>query len=716
MKPFTALSQPFRGVVAILGVATLSACSTLTPPKQTPAKLLEQSRSSIVTTAAVSAATRSILVSSGHTQESCMADFEDCIQAIDATFLADTPSRLQLSVLSELYYTRAQALIAQDACRQELDRPPIDPYYANAPKSDEAIRNHTQAKQLCAAQYREALYQTIKLSYAYLFYHGLGGAEAPSPIAQDADVRTLDLYHLAINDLVTQIYRADRGIFADAKIDDLLNKQAKANHGQLQISTIHSQDQTHSHTLRLSVAADEYLQKVLDDSGDHQTLFSDLISAYDSRLVDLDVNARRSGIGVSFIGALHDRHTVSARKLNIEPNKPLNERIHPAGHVQLTAMVQPRGDDLKQVLAATEFDAYFFNPTKQASIMMYGTEHPLTANFSAGYALWLSENQLQQISLMNMISRQDAMALPELFMLRPYQPDQQVIIMLHGLASSPTTWVNLTNTLLSDPKLNDNYQVWQIAYSTNLPILENRYQIHQLIRQAFQTVDPTGQDRASRNAVIIGHSMGGVISRMLVSDTDLTTALARLDDKKQYQLINRLPSDQRQTIKDRLTLSSLPQIDEAVFISAPHRGTDYADRWFTRAARRVIRLPVEFTKSVTAALSSDNNPQSFLGSLYLQNGASQLSDRSSFVALTEDVQISPRVRYHTIVGNHRGDQDSTDAVGTAISDGVVPYDSSHLEGAASETIITGRHNIHENPKTIVQLRKILYAHLKQQSE
>lgn len=711
MKPFTALSQPLRGLMAITALIALSACSTLMPPKQTPAKLLEQSRSSIVTTSAVSAATRSILVSSGHTQESCMADFEDCIQAIDATFLVETPSRLKLAVLSELYYTRAQTLIAQDACRLELDRPPIDPYYANAPLSDEALRARSEAKQMCAAQYREALYQTIKLSYAYLFYHGLGGAEAPSPIAQDADVRTLDLYHLAINDLMTQIYRADRGIFADAKIDDVPSSKNTTNHNQLPISTIYSQDQSQKHTIRLSVAADDYLQKILANSDDHRALFSDLISAYDSRLVNLDVNARRSGLGVSFIGAIHDRHTVSARKMNIEPNKPLNDRIHPAGHVQLTAMVQPRGDDLKQVLAADEFDAYFFNPSKQASITMYGIDHPLTANFSAGYALWLSENQLQQISLMNMISRQDAMALPELFMLKPYQPDQQVIIMLHGLASSPATWVNLTNTLLSDPKLNDNYQVWQIAYSTNLPILENRYQIHQLIRQAFQAVDPTGQDRASRNAVIIGHSMGGVISRMLVSDTDLTAALARLDDKKQYQLINRLPSDQRQAINDRLMLSALPQIDEAVFISAPHRGTDYADRWFTRAARRVIRLPVELTKSITGTLSGENSAQSFLGSLYLQNGASQLSDRSSFVALTEDVQISPSVRYHTIVGNHRGDQDSIDTVGAAISDGVVPYDSSHLEGAASETIITGRHNIHENPKTIVQLRKILHQHL-----
>lgn len=711
MKPFTVLSQPLRGLMAITALIALSACSTLTPPKQTPAKLLEQSRSSIVTTSAVSAATRSILVSSGHTQESCMADFEDCIQAIDATFLVETPSRLKLAVLSELYYTRAQTLIAQDACRLELDRPPIDPYYANAPLSDEAMRAQSEAKQMCAAQYREALYQTIKSSYAYLFYHGLGGAEASSPIAQDDDVRTLDLYHLAINDLVTQIYRADRGIFADAKINDVSSSKTTTNHNQLPISTIYSQDQSQKHTIHLSVAADDYLQKILADSDGHRALFSDLISAYDSRLVNLDVNARRSGLGVSFIGAIHDRHTVSARKMNIEPNKPLDDRIHPAGHVQLTAMVQPRGDDLKQVLAADEFDAYFFNPTKQASITMYGTEHPLTANFSAGYALWLSENQLRQISLMNMISRQDAMALPELFMLKPYQPDQQVIIMLHGLASSPATWVNLTNTLLSDPKLNDNYQVWQIAYSTNLPILENRYQIHQLIRQAFQAVDPTGQDRASRNAVIIGHSMGGVISRMLVSDTDLTAALARLDDKKQYQLINRLSSDQRQAINDRLMLPSLPQIDEAVFISAPHRGTDYADRWFTRAARRVIRLPAELTKSITEALSGEGSAQSFLGSLYLQNGASQLSDRSSFVALTKDVQISPSVRYHTIVGNHRGDQDSVDTVGAAISDGVVPYDSSHLEGAASETIITGKHNIHENPKTILQLRKILHQHL-----
>lgn len=46
-----------------------------------------------------------------------------------------------------------------------------------------------------------------------------------------------------------------------------------------------------------------------------------------------------------------------------------------------------------------------------------------------------------------------------------------------------------------------------------------------------------------------------------------------------------------------------------------------------------------------------------------------------------------------------------------LSDGIVPYTSSHLENANSENIITGRHNIHENPKTTLQLRKILHEEI-----
>ena len=50
------------------------------------------------------------------------------------------------------------------------------------------------------------------------------------------------------------------------------------------------------------------------------------------------------------------------------------------------------------------------------------------------------------------------------------------------------------------------------------------------------------------------------------------------------------------------------------------------------------------------------------------------------MALTKDIQISPSVRYHSIIGNHTNTNQQGDAVGKTISDGIVPYTSSHLEG------------------------------------
>ena len=207
-------------------------------------------------------------------------------------------------------------------------------------------------------------------------------------------------------------------------------------------------------------------------------------------------------------------------------------------------------------------------------------------------------------------------------------------------------------------------------------------------------------------------------------------------------------------------------------MSAPFRGTDYADRWFTRALRRVVYLPVGLVKTVTENLATiatkgdlADNP---LGALYLQNGASQLSDKSSFIQLTKDLAINDRITYHSIIANNdaditkglaemqpggaridlsqaieedaRGeaisasenadsdnakltdeslvaavtiDENISQALTERLSDGIVPYTSAHLDGAASETVINGGHSIQENPQTILTLRRILHQQLNQ---
>jgi len=532
---------------------------------------------------------------------------------------------------------------------------------------------------------------------------------------------------------------------------------------------------------------DQYLQNAREQT----SALTDLTSTYELRLTGLNSISKRPGLGISFVASLNDRYTTTIRQLLVSSlsgrlaqdnstdndesisNEDPSSRIYPSGHLLMTGLIKPVGDSVLDVLSSEQLDIHLYNPYRSESTTILGEDYPLAANFSAGYGMWLAENQLDGVGYLNLITRQQKTNLPKLFMLEPYDPDKRVLIMLHGLASSPATWVNLTNDILNDDKLRENYQVWQIFYPTNLPILENRYQIQQLIEAAYQQTDPDGQNIASQNSVIISHSMGGIIARMMLSDENLIDDLDRLDEQ------GTLSASEKRKIRDalkqsfgeeqlekRFRLQTLPQVDTAVFLSTPFRGTDYADRWFTRALRRIVYLPVGLVKTVTdnlatLAIQGDlaNNP---LGALYLQNGASQLSDKSSFIQLTKDISINDRITYHSIIANNDADitqglakmqpggakidlsqaqeensdsntVDNTDrnvrreplvaavtvdgdisqAITERLSDGIVPYTSAHLEGAASETIINGGHSIQQNPQTILTLRRILYKQLQE---
>jgi hypothetical protein len=63
------------------------------------------------------------------------------------------------------------------------------------------------------------------------------------------------------------------------------------------------------------------------------------------------------------------------------------------------------------------------------------------------------------------------------------------------------------------------------------------------------------------------------------------------------------------------------------------------------------------------------------------------------------------VPYHSIIGD-RGKGDTPDS-----SDGVVPYSSSHLDGAESELIVPTGHGAYESPLAIEEIRRILHKHL-----
>ncbi|MGE8560086.1 MAG: esterase/lipase family protein, partial [Acinetobacter sp.] len=317
--------------------------------------------------------------------------------------------------------------------------------------------------------------------------------------------------------------------------------------------------------------------------------------------------------------------------------------------------------------------------------------------------LWLAQNNLGKAAYLTLIDRDDHLIMPHLYMLEPYNPKKKVIVLVHGLASSPEAWIRLTNDIMGDAVLRENFQVWQIFYSTNMPIIESRFQIYALLNQAFAQVDANAP--AKKDAVLVGHSMGGIIARLLVSDADVTKKALAMMNNRQLNKYQKLP-----IVSQRLVMKDIPNFNRAIFLASPHRGTDYADRWFTKAARKIIRIPGAFLSAVGDSLQSqDLDFKELLTQIdhgLIQNGPSDLSHQSKFMELTKNITPRKGLAFHSIMGNVTSSDDLN-----LITDDVVTYNSAHLDGAVSEKIIKGGHSIQETPEAILELRRILRLHL-----
>ena len=921
-----------------------TSCSTVSFNQQKSSQTIANNRGNIVTRPTLSNKSASQLLSIGMPDNECLDDFNKCLVQIDKGFLKKD-SREYLALLAELHLAKAKSIAESEQCVERVVRPPIDPYYANAPLTEEQQAESLLYLKQCNAAYRDNLLSAIKYSYAYLFYSQLNPntrdndntLSKPKTLLSSLDIQTQDVYEAASDALIKQLYankdssqqsskvtsfisselvrdsglssrngsnyangpkygeqikvlnftfppiqddkylaslardnlsstdlakegadnnndNNENGITKDsivedsivedsiiedsiiedsiiedstvkdsavedstvkdstvkdsavedstvgvgsAKQNDAKQKDAKQNFDSDDSNPVDDKEQAIKEFEALNenqdtVSIDLYLPnepEYLQNTETYNKSIDKLYASHDISFSGLNTISEREGVGISYVTLFDDRPNTSVKALLTSDNKQLNsedprDRIHLTGNLLLTGVVIPEGDQLQDVLATNNFDIKLYNPHHTEAIDILGKPYYLAANFSASYGMWLAENNLDNVGYFNLLARQKSLIMPQLFMLEPYDPNKRIIIMLHGLASSPATWISITNDISNDDELRENYQVWQIFYPTNIPILENRYRIQELIETAYKINDPNSEHIASHNSVLIGHSMGAVISRMMVSNDNLQDQFDKLAQEEDTRRLSNMLNNEfdQQKVLNRLHLKQLDSVDTAVFISAPFRGTDFADRWFTQLLRRVVQLPIGFVQTVTgnlASLASEgelaSNP---LGALYFQNGASQLSDKSSFMKLTADLKIADNVTYHSIIANRDSDlynglirlnlttapdtalssdpapkvlkagvspdivgEDSTatpdgtqgkaasteanaaekvkdvvsdvaQTITAPTSDGIVPYKSSHLEGAASETIIKGGHSIQDTPEAVLTLRKILHQHLK----
>jgi len=398
--------------------------------------------------------------------------------------------------------------------------------------------------------------------------------------------------------------------------------------------------------------------------------FSSFVSANGVDLKTIKRRNRIDGIGGALVGI---------RKTSpLESFSPLVGVTAP-----VTAVLDFKGNDVTISL---------IDPTEKSKSRVAGRDRTLDADFSAPLAYYPQQNEIWE-GLLGAIRVQQHMSITGLYMLQPYDPDRIPLIFVHGLISTPRMWRNVINEIESDPELRRRYQCWVFAYPTGNPPLYSAHRLRNELAKVQQRYP------ASKDMVLVGHSMGGILSRAQVTTVERDSWDVIGEDKTDQFFAKVKPGD----LIERCTVfNANPHVDRTIFICTPHRGSNMAIGTLGSLAIKLISLPVDLV--ATTANSMGSSMTLITGDPHrMPTSIDGLSPRNPTVKVLDSRPIE--VPHHSIIGDQgKGDTPNS-------SDGVVDYWSSQLKSAKSEKIVPGPHGSCELPETISELQRILHLHL-----
>jgi pimeloyl-ACP methyl ester carboxylesterase len=398
--------------------------------------------------------------------------------------------------------------------------------------------------------------------------------------------------------------------------------------------------------------------------------FTSFTPAADVDLKTIEHRNHVDGIGGALVGV---------RKM--DPLEPFSPLVGVAASV--TAVLDFKGREATLSLIDT---------TEKSKARISGRERTLDADFSAPLAYYPQQSELVE-GIMGALRVQERMNITGLYMLQPYDPDRIPLIFVHGLISTPRMWRNVINELEKDPEIRRRYQCWVFGYPTGNPPLYSALRLREELAKVRQRYPD------SKDMVLVGHSMGGILSRTQVTTVERQHWDAIGKEKADLFLSKVKPGS---LIERAVLFQANPHVDRAVFICSPHRGSKMAMGTLGELAIKLISLPVDIASTATQSLGSSvaiitGDPNRMPTSI------DGLSPQSPTLKTLNKRPIT--VPHHSIIGD-RGKGDTPNS-----SDGVVEYWSSHLDSAQSEKIVPGPHGACELPETIAEVRRLLRLHL-----
>ncbi|MDR0869588.1 MAG: alpha/beta fold hydrolase [Planctomycetaceae bacterium] len=302
----------------------------------------------------------------------------------------------------------------------------------------------------------------------------------------------------------------------------------------------------------------------------------------------------------------------------------------------------------------------------------------------------------------------DRKTIKGLYMMQPHEPDKIPVIFVHGLWSSPVAWMEMFNALRSEPELRNRYEFYFYFYPTGQPFWVSAAQFRDDLEEFRQTFDPRRQDPVFDNIVLVGHSMGGLISMMQTIDSgnefwnlvsDLPPQKLNASSKESGTL------DIMTEVKKWFFFKRNPSIRQVITLATPYHGSKASNDLTQWLGRKLITLP-ENLQNITAALTNEEKLLKERSLVKIKTSVSSLDpELPVFDVIQKQRQTSTAV-YYNIIGEI--EQNTVMKKILPPSDGVVRTESAKLERCADEITVQCEHSsMPAHPKTILEVRRIL---------
>jgi len=396
----------------------------------------------------------------------------------------------------------------------------------------------------------------------------------------------------------------------------------------------------------------------------------------------------RAGFGVA-LAALSSLEAAS-------PATPLQP--HSGAFRNLTAWIEPdaQSHDARPRLVLAD-------PQHLDEVVIGSHRLPLTRDSSAAYAWAMDVSKLERRGLWGLVGGKQIGRRAGLYLLEDYDPRKCPLVMIHGLGSHPLIWSRVSNAVWGEADLREHFQVWQVVYQTDVPLLVARLHVQRYLDDAWRLLDAGDDAKATSRSVLLGHSLGGVVARLLCTrsgdalwNAAFTVPLHELEADR----------DDLDTIDRIFHFAPYPGIARAIFLAAPHRGSPSAASVLGRLTGDLVgRRTSEVHALRRIAQRNPNAIRPELLPVFLEgwlNSITTLQSEQPVRRVAESLMPPAGFPYHTIAGVQPGRHQP--------SDGVVPLESALLPGAASSLVVASGHRVHERPAAVAEVVRILREH------